>query len=70
MLCPICNSEVSDVNGTHYICTNENCLNLNGKRTEFKIIYENKLLFPFNVIFPKRSPNEFYRVQYIDSNHL
>lgn len=71
MLCPVCGSDsIKEVNGTHYICSKENCFNSKGQRTEFKIIYENQLNFPYNIIFSTRNINNFYKIQYIEPNHF
>lgn len=71
MLCSVCGSDsIKEVNGTHYICTKPDCFNSKGHRTEFKIIKETQLTFPYNIIFSNRKPNEFYRIEYIEPNHF
>ena len=66
MICPRCMQDnTTTVGTTHYICNNENCLDDNGKRTQFIVEYDDYIRFPYNVIFPNRNKKEFYRKQYL-----
>lgn len=70
MICPRCKSENAKiVSGNHYICSNENCRNSEGNKTQFKVITDSKLFFPYNVIFKNRKLSEFFRYEYLVVNH-
>lgn len=65
MTCPKCNgTDVSPVGTTHYICNNPDCEN-NGMRTQFHLIVDETIRFPFNQIFVNRSRQDFFRKPYI-----
>lgn len=69
MICPRCmNDSGQNVNDTHYVCNRSECVDLNNKRTQFKCINDQILMFPYNVIFPKRLLKEFYRKPYLVIN--
>ena len=66
MKCPRCfGTDITPVGTTHYICNNENCVDENNHRTQFKSFRDNKVHFPYNQIFITRSINEFYRMKYL-----
>lgn len=66
MQCPRCfKTDVSLVNNSHYVCNNPNCINDDGTRTQFSIITDTKIEFPYNQIFVNRNKSEFYRKPYL-----
>ena len=66
MRCPRCfGSNISLVNGTHYVCNNESCTDDNGKRTQFSVVSDTEIKFPYNQIFRNRLKTEFYKVPYL-----
>ena len=66
MKCPRCfGTDITLVGTTHYICNNENCVNDNNRRTQFKVINDDKLYFPYNQIFINHSKTDFYRKEYL-----
>ena len=65
MQCPKCQSiDVSPVGTTHYICNNPNC-NRNGKRTQFFVVPDTKVKFPYTQIFKNKTIDNFYKKQYL-----
>lgn len=59
-------SVIPDVNGNHYQCRDPECMNpITKERTEFRIIDDEEVCFPYNVIFKKRSKDSFYRKSYL-----
>ena len=70
MICPRCGNENStQVSKNHYICSNPNCKNNEGFKTQFLVINDSKLFFPYSVIFKDRQLSEFFRYEYLVSNH-
>lgn len=69
MTCPKCmQSNVSIVGNTHYICNTPNCVDLNGNRTQFQYIEDDKVHFPFNQIFVNHTKKDFFRKPYLKIN--
>lgn len=67
MQCPRCfKSDVTLVNGTHYVCNNSTCVDDNGRQTQFSMIIDEKICFPYNEIFIKRNISKFYRKPYLE----
>lgn len=65
MTCPKCmGTDISPVGTTHYICNNPNCVT-NGIRTQFRLVIDDKVRFPYNQIFVTRSKKDFFRKPYI-----
>ena len=72
---------ITDASGVHYICNNPKCGNnyiyeddsLNpdphpadpGERTQFRVVKDEKVRFPFNQIFIGRETSEFFRKEYV-----
>lgn len=70
MICPRCGNEnPTQVSKNHYICSNSNCKNNEGFKTQFLVINDSKLFFPYSVIFKDRQLSEFFRYEYLVSNH-
>jgi hypothetical protein len=66
MICPRCLLETtSPVGESHYVCNNERCNDINGKRTQFRFVPDTKVHFPHNVIFIDRKRQDFYRKPYL-----
>ena len=66
MQCPRCYGiDVSAVGDTHYVCNNPNCVDDNGRRTQFIFITDEYIRFPFNQIFVGRKTQEFFRKPYL-----
>ena len=73
MLCPKCFGEAENVGNTHYICKNsrkgidkeEDCTH-NGNITQFKLIEDDEVKFPYNQIFVDSNKNRFYRKPYLE----
>ena len=58
--------------GDHYFCENPECgiMDEDGhiiKRTQFKLVEDEKIKFPYNEIFIGRRKDEFYRKPYIET---
>lgn len=65
MQCPKCMGEdVSIIGTSHYVCNNPNCINGNG-RTQFRLIEDDRVYFPYNQIFVNRGKQEFFRKPYL-----
>ena len=67
MKCPRCMQEIKSFNSNahHYVCSNESCIDENGDRTQFKLVEDTTVKFPFNQIFVNRGRHEFYRKPYL-----
>lgn len=65
MKCPKCFGTDISIIGDHYMCNNESCFDNDGNRTQFEIIEDEKIKFPYNQIFRKRLKREFNRYSYI-----
>lgn len=69
MQCPKCLSDnVTIIGNTHYVCNNPDCVDQDGNRTQFKLIQDEKINFPYNQIFLDRSISSFYRKPYLKIN--
>lgn len=67
MICPRCNSQASIVNDTHYVCNNASCVDDAGNRTQFQVIEDDHIHFPYDQIFGSTKPlNRFYYKKYLD----
>lgn len=67
MTCPRCyQDDVSAVGDTHYVCNNPNCVDEKGRRTQFKMVTDEFVRFPYNQIFVGRAVKEFYRKPYLE----
>lgn len=65
MQCPKCFGEdITPIGSSHYVCNNPNCVE-NGKRTQFRVIEDDKVRFPYNQIYVNRSKDKFYRKPYL-----
>lgn len=65
--CPKCGRvSVTPIGDTHYVCNNPDCVDENGHHTQFTIVPDEKIAFPYNQIFVNRNPEEFYRKPYLD----
>lgn len=66
MKCPRCMQDnTTPVGQTHYVCNNENCIDEDGKRTQFQFIEDEKINFPHNVIYRDKPKQSFYRKPYL-----
>lgn len=66
MECPKCFSDdVTPIGDSHYICNNPDCINENGDKIQFNVVYDEKIKFPYNQIFVNRLSNEFFRKPYL-----
>lgn len=66
MICPRCYKDnVSKVGDTHYVCNNTECVDDNGKRTQFKFVEDDYVHFPYNQIFVTKGKENFYRKPYL-----
>lgn len=66
MQCPRCfQSDVSIVGDSHYVCNNPECVDDDGKRTQFYIAYDDHKRFPYSQIFMFRPITSFYRKPYL-----
>lgn len=68
MKCPRCFKEDTIlINGSnpHYLCNNPNCVDDAGAQTQFMVVPDKTILFPYNQIFIDRSVEEFYRKPYL-----
>lgn len=67
MKCPRCfGTDISAVGDTHYVCNNPGCVDDNGRRTQFMVVPDEYIRFPFNQIFIGRKAQEFYREPYLE----
>ena len=65
MQCPRCfKTDVSLISDDRYVCNNPDCVDDEGKRTQFYIIYDEKIEFPYNQIFANREKRLFYKKPY------
>lgn len=63
--CPKCQgTDVSIVGTTHYICNNPMC-ETQGRRTQFHLIEDDKIRFPYNQIYIGRPKRDFVRKPYL-----
>ena len=66
MQCPRCyKSDVSIVGDSHYVCNDPECVDSDGKRTQFYIATDDRKYFPYNEIFASRPLSSFYRKPYL-----
>lgn len=66
MQCPRCfGIDVTPVGTSHYVCNNKRCLNENGKHTQFRVVTDKKVKFPYNQIFVTRPRSEFIKKPYL-----
>lgn len=71
MRCPKCMSEdVSIVGESHYVCNNPECKMEGGLRTQFRMIPDEKIDFPYNQIFVNRGKHEFVRYPYLQLQNV
>lgn len=69
MQCPRCMKEdVTAIADSHYVCNNPDCFDDNHNRTQFVVIKDSKVKFPYNQIFVDRDKSEFYRKPYLQLN--
>lgn len=67
MQCPRCLSDnVTAISDSHYVCSNPNCYDENHNKTQFRVIEDSLIRFPYNQIFVNRSKSEFYRKPYLE----
>lgn len=67
MKCPKCLKEdISPISDSHYVCNDPNCVDENGNRTQFRLLEDSYIRFPYNQIFINRSKHEFYRKPYLE----
>lgn len=70
MNCPICElkENLEMVGDSHYICHTETCHPHDRpmEHTQFAVVLDKEILFPFTQIFPKRKKTEFYKKKYIE----
>jgi hypothetical protein len=66
-VCPKCHRDDHIIyNGSHYVCTYENCPGMKpGVLSQFYVKEDEKLHFPYNIIFSNRKKDEFFRLPYI-----
>ena len=63
--CPKCmGSDISLIGDSHYVCNDPKCTN-EGHRTQFHIIEDEKVQFPYNQIFVGRPKHQFVRKPYL-----
>lgn len=67
MQCPRCMKDnTTPIGDSHYVCNNPDCLNDENNRTQFKIVEDSYIRFPYNQIFVDRSVHQFYRKPYLE----
>lgn len=67
MQCPRClDNNVTAISDSHYVCNNPNCYDENHNKTQFRVIEDELIRFPYNQIFVSRSKTEFYRKPYLE----
>lgn len=67
MQCPRCfGTDVSLVGDSHYVCNRPDCVDDQGKRTQFKVVEDDRVRFPYNQIFVNRKKSDFFRKPYLD----
>lgn len=65
IVCPKCmGNDITPVGTSHYVCNNPDCIE-NGKHTQFKIVEDTKIKFPYNQMYINRGKQNFYRNMYI-----
>ena len=77
MICPKCFGTAKNVGDTHYICQNsrkghdkeEDCF-YDNKPTQFKVVDDNYVRFPYNQMFINRSKHDFYRKPYLQLENV
>lgn len=66
MQCPRCfKTDISAVGESHYVCNDPKCVDDSGNRTQFNVVIDDKIHFPYNQIFVSRNLREFYRKPYL-----
>ena len=69
MTCPKCMQAqfVTTVNDTHYICVKDPLLlkEETGCGTQFKVIEDAYVRFPYNMMFSNRNRYEFFKKEYL-----
>jgi len=67
MICPRCELEnTTRVGDNNYLCNTEWCRNHKGKHTQFEVIYDNPVSFPYTEVFPNRERSLFYKMKYVE----
>lgn len=68
IICPRCfGTDISMKNDSIYVCNNDRCYDENNKPTEFIIIEDDEIKFPYNQVYTTRSVGEFCRKSYINN---
>ena len=71
MQCPRCfKTDVSAVGDTHYVCNNPDCTDESGNRTQFRVVEDEKINFPYNQIFVSRAVKDFFRKPYLKLENI
>ena len=66
MIYPRCMQDnTTPVGNSHYVCNNENCIDDNGKRTQFQFIEDDVVQFPHNVIYRDKNKQNFFGKPYL-----
>lgn len=69
MQCPRCMKEdVTAISDSHYVCNNPDCFDDKHNRTQFVVVRDSRVRFPYNQIFVDRDKSEFYRKPYLQLN--
>lgn len=69
MQCPRCMKEdVTAISDSHYVCNNPDCFDDSHNRTQFVVVRDGRVRFPYNQIFVDRDKSEFFRKPYLQLN--
>lgn len=67
MQCPRCMKEdVTAISDSHYVCNNPDCHDDKNNRTQFRVVPDVSVQFPYNQIYVDRDKSEFYRKPYLE----
>ena len=67
MECPRCGkSDTTMIGNSHYVCNDPTCIDENGNRTQFRLVIDREVKFPYNQIFVNRPIENFYKKPYLN----
>ena len=71
MICPRCMKDnVTKIGDSHYMCNDPLCVDNENNKTQFLVIEDDPVRFPYNVIFSNRNKSEFFRKPYLVLSEL